>query len=134
MNQTSQYVFLASGIGVTPFRSIIKHHLEHKKKLNATLFYFSGLQEELLFRDIFKNAVTQIGMTFIPVLSGTHDTTWTGLTGRFSEEMLKEYIVDLHKPTYYISGSETFINTVREELLSLTISEEQIKTDIFSGY
>ncbi|MGI8419994.1 MAG: FAD-dependent oxidoreductase [Candidatus Levyibacteriota bacterium] len=123
MNRAIEYVFLASGVGVTPFRSIIKHHLEHKKKLNATLFHFSGSQEELLFREIFENAVTQIGITFVPVLKG-----------RFSREMLKEYIVAIHKPTYYISGSETFINTVREELLSLTISEEQIKTDIFSGY
>lgn len=134
MNRSTEYVFLAGGIGITPFRSIINHHLTIKKTLSATLFHFAVSQEELLFREMFEMAVAQIGITFLPVLYDKSDTAWPGLTGRFSEKMLTAHIADVQKPTYFISGSDSFINSVQTILQSMDISEERIKTDIFSGY
>ena len=128
------YVFIAGGMGVTPFRSIIKQHLEKKQKLDATLLYFASSQSELLFQDIFTDAVAQIGITFIPVLSDVSAADWHGATGRFSEEFLKKHVSNIQQPSYYIAGSHSFINATMEILQSLGIADEQIKTDPFSGY
>lgn len=122
MTQQS-YVFIAGGMGITPFRSIIASSIKTNTQLQLMLMHFVTKTEDLLFSELFEEAEEKIGIVYYPFVSI-----------RFSERLLRNTISTVTDHSYYLSGSEQFINAVREVLQNAGISDEQIKTDIFSGY
>ena len=120
-----RYVFIAGGVGITPFRSIVKEHILQKKTLPAVLFYCVASEEDLLFTDVFEEA-KRFGLVYLPIIRNKKET--------FTKELLTKILTNHRAPHYYISGSSLFISNIQEVLLKAAIEEERIKTDIFSGY
>lgn len=123
MKKENSYVFIAGGMGVTPFRSIIASHLAQTKQLSAVLIHCVSTSEELLFAELFKKAEKVNGITYQPLIAV-----------RFSDKILRDLVPNIKEHMYYLSGSERFISAIREILEHAGIDESQIKTDIFSGY
>lgn len=121
--QSTSYVFIAGGMGITPFRSIIASALKKNKELLVILIHCVSEKEALLFEELFWEADRKIGLVYVPLV-GT----------RLSKKILDKHIPHLKDHIYYLSGSEKFIGAVREILRKAEIDEEQMKTDIFSGY
>jgi len=136
-NNTRPAVFLAGGIGITPFRSLIWNAAESLSPCRIFLFYSVRVPEEAAFleelqemeryngRYKFVCTVTQPDMTRTP---------WLGETGRISIEMLSKSIPDLSVPIYYIAGPPAMVTGVREMLIGAGIAEEDIRAEEFSGY
>lgn len=109
-----EYVFLAQGIGITPFRSMLLHAKDSILPVTTTLIHVEN--EPHTFRQLTSSCAT---VSHYPTTPGE----FQGLVKDQSK-----------KATYYISGSPGFISSVKELLSEQGIDKNHIKTDSFLGY
>jgi ferredoxin-NADP reductase len=133
MVEEKSYVFIAAGIGITPFRSMIHGLVARMEKKDITLLYQARNEEELLFRDLFDKAEEVIGLQTIYVLSNPPQN-WTGEQGYISKEFLSKFVPDLKSRVFYVSGPQEFVEKTRDMLMEIDIRLDNIKTDLFTGY
>lgn len=130
----NHYVFIAGGIGITPFRSIIMHLLKQKTRISLTLFYSAHSPEEFVFKDIFDKAEKEIGLKTIYVLSDNPPQNWQGETGHIDDVMIKRHVSNEKQTVYYMSGPQPMVVAYEKTLSDMGISKSHIKTDYFPGY
>jgi ferredoxin-NADP reductase len=121
-------LFVAGGIGITPFRSMAKWLEDRKEKRNITLLYATQSEDDQLFIEQFKNANIKI----IPVVSKPSGQ-WTGHSGRLTPELITRYITD-PKTHVYMSGPEPMVEKITKELIISGTPKHQVITDYFPGY
>jgi len=120
---TSKLAFIAGGIGITPFRSIVKHLLDKNQSRDIVLLYGAKSEEELVFRDIFEEAHERFGMKDVYVTKGFID-------GR----IIEQEVPDFKERTFYVSGPEPMVKAVEKMLAGMGVPRKHIKRDYFPGY
>ncbi|MBI2621492.1 MAG: RnfABCDGE type electron transport complex subunit D [Candidatus Levybacteria bacterium] len=131
-NKSEKAVFIAGGIGITPFRSIIKFLIDKKEKRDIVLFYSCSDPAEFVYKDIFEKAKS-IGLKTVYVCS--HPTPdWKGRIGRIDEKMIKEEVGDFKNRIYYLSGPSSMVNSYKSLIRKMDIKPHRIVTDYFPGY
>lgn len=125
LNDSSQeYVFIAGGIGITPFISILKDLDHENKHINATLIY-GNRDHDIVFKDELEeisrnNPNLKIQYVFSPE--------------QIDENLIRELIEDITKPIFYISGPEPMVETLGNTLQQIGVKADYIKQDWFPGY
>lgn len=130
-------VFFAGGIGVTPFRSMIKSSVEQRLNHSITLFYANRRPEDAAFLDELDAwADANPRFKFYPVMTkpDTADADWTGPTGYFTPEYLAAHLKTPRDRLYYVAGTPRFVTGVQNVLLQFGVPKHMIKTDEFEGY
>ncbi|TAH35168.1 hypothetical protein EYC59_02470 [Candidatus Saccharibacteria bacterium] len=127
------FVFLAGGIGLTPFRALLQQLIEQHDKRPVTLFYCARTPDALVWSDFLAHATQAIPLHVVPVVSQP-DTKWRGETGRLSSEILDRAQLDLIHSDIYVSGPPPFVSSALDLLHAKGVPRQQIKTDYFSGY
>lgn len=135
-DQNQKLVFIAGGIGITPYRSMLKYLMDAGEKRSIVLFYSNKYAQDVVYRDVFDQASSILGTKVIYTLTETDQIplTWTGLTGRINEKMIREEVPDFSVRKFYLSGPHTMVENFERELLSMGIPRSQIKTDYFPGF
>jgi glycine betaine catabolism B len=128
-------VFLAGGIGITPFRSMIKYLLDIHQSRPIVLFYSAKNFDDLVYKDIFDRAQRELGINTIYTVSENPGATSTfqGKIGRVSGDQIRASVPDFRNSIYYISGPRGMVDSFRSTLRRLGIAGHQIKTDYFAG-
>lgn len=130
-----QNVFLAGGIGITPFLSTIRS-LEVSNSLNLfiiTLFAFFPTKKDLVFYDELKE-LEKKHKTLEVIYSLTKEVDENFEYGRLSEELLKRNIKNYKEANYFITGSQSMVDSMFEFIKSIDVSEENIFKEDFPGY
>jgi glycine betaine catabolism B len=129
-------VFIAGGVGIAPFRSMVKHLLDTKQGQTITLFYSNNTVDEICFTDLFDQANRAFGMKTIYTLTAADQVPggWNGKVGYIDADMIKTEADNFRKALYYISGPDPMVRAMEKTLASLAIPKRQIKTDYFPGY
>lgn len=120
-------VFIAGGIGITPF---VKHAL--RTDHNHFLFSANQTNENAVYQAVLKN---HMGKRYIDVFSKeSSQANNEGNTeyGMVRAELIKKYIADPKQYDYYICGPKPMMVAVRSELQSLGIDTSRIYTEEFS--
>jgi ferredoxin-NADP reductase len=116
-------VFVAAGIGVTPFRSIILQRAHDHDTLPVTLVY-ANRTDDVPFRDKF-DAVAAANPTFkVHYVSG----------GLLTPNRITKLVPDIEKELVYISGAEPMVETLGDGLRDLGLADDRIKQDFFPNY
>lgn len=133
---SEKLVFIAGGIGITPFRSMIKYLVDKNEKRGVILIYSDKNEQELAYRDVFNEAQHQLGLKALYTLTDLNavPASWTGHKGYISAQMISSEVPDYMERTFYISGSHSLVTNVKDTLHSLGVPAHQIKTDFFPGY
>lgn len=136
-NSAKPAVFLAGGIGITPFSSIVRQadhdHAPHK----LYLFYSNRRPKDAPFLGILQNLEkTNPNFRFIATMTEMprSNKTWNGETERINKEMLSKYLNDLRGPIYYIAGPPAMVSGLKTMLVESGVDEDDIRTDEFAGY
>lgn len=129
---TVPLVFIAGGIGVTPFRSMIKYLIDTNEHRNITLLYSVRSESELVFRDVFDNA-KQVGVISKYIITGTSASSINN-NETITPALIKECVKDVKTPLYYVSGPELMVKAFYTMLIKMGISPKSIKHDYFPGY
>lgn len=128
-------VFIAGGIGITPFRSMIKYLLDRRERRDIVLLYSNKIEGEIIYRDVFDEAVSKLGLKAVYTLTEIDQipTTWTGRRGFLDSATIVAEVPDYRQRTFYISGPQAMVSAFRLTLRRLGVPARQIKTDFFPG-
>jgi ferredoxin-NADP reductase len=129
-------VFLAGGIGITPFMSMLRHVAHHKLPHEIYLFYSNHTVEDAVYLDELEGHERENpNLTFIPTLTDmTAGESWEGMTGRINGEMLLKWLPDLQKPVFYIAGSAAMVAAMKKLLNDVGVNSDSIRMEEFTGY
>ncbi len=130
---SQKLVFIAGGIGVTPFRSMVKYLLDinelHKnsaqknERRDIALFYLVNTEADIAYREIFEEAKEKIGLQFVPLVDV-----------RINAEMIREKLPDFAERYFYLSGPNGMVESYKKMLSDLGVPSKQVKVDYFPGY
>lgn len=142
-------VLLSGGIGVTPFRSMIKYATDKQLPIRIVMFDSNRNIPNILYKEEFdeclnKNTNLKIVYTITekeddnqPSSAPGVNKEWKGERGRIDKAMLERHLNDneIKNSIYYICGPAGMLNAIKELLQnSLQISMDQIRTEEFTGY
>lgn len=129
-------VFIAGGIGITPFRSMIKYLVDTDEKRKITIFYANNIKEDISYKDIFDEASKKIGLETIYILTNKDlvPKNWNGEVGYLTTDILKKYVKDYQTRTFYLSGPNAMVDAYKKLLKQMGINDKQIVTDYFPGF
>ena len=130
-------VFLAGGIGITPFRSIVVEATRKKLPHRLFLFYSNRRPEDAAFLLELQDIERQNpNYKFIATMTQMEKSqpVWTGESGFINSPVLAKYLSDLATPIYYSAGPPAMVTAMREMLLRAGVSEDNIRTEDFAGY
>lgn len=125
-------VFIAGGIGVTPFRSMVQHMLDKQQTRRITLFYCLSSMKEAAYKEVFREAKS-LGLKVVYVVA-EGDAPRDGYTGFLTEDILRKEVLDYDQRLFYISGPNGMVRTFRKMLSGMGVKARNIHTDYFSGY
>ena len=127
------YVFLAGGIGITVFRSMLHYIAEEDLPYRVTLIYSNRDRDSTPFLDELSELETRANLRL--VLTMTEDPSWNGETRRIGPELLRDHLADdLRSYAYLVAGPPPMVNAIVETLHDAGIPEERVSADRFSGY
>ncbi len=119
-------VFIAGGIGITPFRSILKYLVDKGEKRDIVLFYSNKKPAEVAYREILDEAQSKLGIKTVYIM--------TDQEGYLTGERIEQTLPDYRQRKYYISGPRSMVVAFEQILEDLAVPKRQIKTDFFPGY
>ena len=123
---SQKLVFIAGGIGITPFRSMIKYLTDTKERRDIVLFYSNRTELEIVYKDVFDEAEKQIGLKTEYIV--------TARDGRLDAGKIASYVPDWRERTFYLSGPNALVDAFDETLRRMGVAASQIKTDFFPGF
>ncbi|TMV66251.1 FAD-dependent oxidoreductase, partial [Thioclava sp. BHET1] len=126
----ARFVFLAGGIGITPFRSMIAEMLATQDRRSVALFYANRRPEEAAYGDLLALAQDKINLQVFHCLSAANVD---GGLGRLTARQVLRSLPSAHEALFYISGSPGFVRALRRGLIRQGIQRRRIRTDAFSG-
>lgn len=122
-------IFVAGGIGLTPFHSMFEWLATTGETRNITFLYAVNSEDDIIFQDTFDKA----GIHATIVVSNP-SAAWGGQRGKLSAQM----ILGLTKPSedtlIYLSGPEPMLEALQTDLIAEGVGKRQLVTDFFPGY
>lgn len=136
-NQAKAAVFLAGGIGITPFLSILRQAAKEKLPHLLYLFYSNRRPEDAAFlRHLEDLEKSNSKFIFVPSMSEMEKSKleWRGERGLINRDMLTKHFCDLQGPMYYIAGPPAMVAAMRDVLSKAGVDEDDVRTEEFGGY
>ena len=128
------YVFIAGGIGITVFHSMLRYIADTGEPYRVTLVYSNRDRASTPFLDELQEFERTIP-DFRLVLTMTQDEGWEGESRYVSAELLSDYLAgELRDYTYLVAGPPALVEAVVGQLSAADVPEEQVLPDSFSGY
>ena len=131
-------IMIAGGIGITPFRSMIRYLHDKKMEVPVVLLYSNRTPADIAFREEL-DAVARdndwLRIVHTITRPGSPEQDWNGRTGRIDGELIACEAARLDDPVYYACGPTimvtAMIGIVREEL---KIPQANVRFEKFTGY
>ena len=136
-NPAKPAVFLAGGIGITPFMSMIKHAHHNKLPHQIYLYHSNHTPEDSPFlSDLTEFAKQNPDFHYIPTMTDLDKSSreWNGERGFVDKSMIDRSVADLSTPIYYLAGPAGFVTAMRKMLVEAKVDEDNIRFEEFPGY
>jgi ferredoxin-NADP reductase/nitrite reductase/ring-hydroxylating ferredoxin subunit len=153
-------IFLSGGIGVTPFRGMIKYAVDKQLPIKITMFDSNRNRQNILYKDEFdKWAAQNQNLKIVYTITAEEEKgreqeqhrmadassnatetkgVWNGERGRIDRTMIERHLSkeEISNAIFYICGPPGMINALEEDLLQkqFQIPEGRIKVEEFTGY
>jgi ferredoxin-NADP reductase len=136
-NASKPAVFLAGGIGITPFLSISKHAAHERLDHRIFLFYSNHRPEDAAFQDILAE-LERANPRFRLIATMTDldksNEEWRGETGFIDSAMLHRNLETLQGPIYYVAGPPEMVEAMRQMLIEAGVDPDDVRAEEFAGY
>ncbi len=131
-NPDRKLAFLAGGIGITPFRSMLQYLIDRGEERPITVLYGNESREDVAYRDVLDEAERQLGIrTIYAIARGAVRGEYPGF---IDARLVKAAIPDYQERTFYISGPQAMVQALRHTLTRMGVHRTHIKVDFFPGF
>ncbi len=134
--ETRPAVMLVGGIGITPFYSMIKDATMRNLPHKIYLFYSNRRPQDAAFLQQLQELQNQNpNFTLIPTMTNTEEAdAWEGEKGYITRDMIEAHVPERADAVYYSAGPQPMVVAMRKILNDMGVSDDDIKTEEFSGY
>jgi ferredoxin-NADP reductase len=128
-----EYVFIAGGIGITVFRSMLRYIADTGAPYRITLVYSNRDRAAAAFLDELQELEQRIDGLRV-ILTMTDEPDWEGETRRLDADVLRDLLGGLEGRTFLVAGPPPMAEGVAEALRAAGLPEDRVLSDKFSGY
>lgn len=125
---------LSGGIGITPLRSMCRYCTDMRLDTEITLLYGNHTDRDIVFLKELQEMQEQNRNLKVVFTVSEASESWTGYAGRIDAEMIEREILDYNERTFYTCGPSTMVEAMEKLLKDLSVSQEKIKKESFTGY
>ncbi len=137
-DSTRPSVFIAGGIGITPFRGMLRYAADTGNSAEKRLLYSARVPEEFLFRaelDALSRPSSHLQVHYTVTRPAASAVAWNGRVGRINAAWIGEIAEPLDHPKFYVAGLPEMV----EEMVSvlggpLGVPEDDIDYEVFRGF
>ncbi|HVW82537.1 MAG TPA: RnfABCDGE type electron transport complex subunit D [Candidatus Paceibacterota bacterium] len=119
----TKLVFIAGGIGITPFRSMIEYLLDSRERRDIVLLYSNKAEADIAYKPLLDRARAELGIRTVYVTGTPIDAA-----------LIACEIPDYRNRSFYISGPHGMVETFKAALRRMGVSWFRIKSDFFPGF
>ncbi len=131
-SRKKKLVFVAGGIGITPFRSMLQYLIDNGEARPITVLYGNERSEDIAYRDVLDAARRRLGIeTYYAV---ARDAERGQYPGYIDARLIRHAVPDYRERTFYISGPQPMVVALRKVLRSMGVRRSRIKVDFFPGF
>ncbi|HXQ79296.1 MAG: FAD-dependent oxidoreductase [Thermoplasmata archaeon] len=131
-------VFLAGGIGITPFRGMLRYAADTGATEPRRLLYSARVPEEFVFRDELdemSRSAPHVQVHYTVTRPSESSTPWNGRVGRIDETWIREVAGPLTRPKFFVAGLPEMVEEMVTTLSgSLHVPEDDIDYEVFRGF
>jgi ferredoxin-NADP reductase len=128
------HVFIAGGIGITPYRSILRYSADMNEPLNVLMLYFNRSSADIMFLQELESIARQMPQFSMVNVLTEPEKGWKGEQGKLGETILRKWVPEPGGLSFWVSGSPGMVSTCRELLELIGVKEQNIRTERFMGY
>jgi len=131
------HVMIAGGIGITPFRSMIKYAIDKNTGTEIHLIYSNSLPEQISFRKELENWAKKsdnFKLSMTVTRPEESKEKWNGLTGRVDKKMLTHLTSRLSSPTFWLCGPPNVVDSMEKIMGELDVPAGRVRSEKFPGY
>ncbi len=135
-NQSQPTVFLAGGIGITPFLSMLRD-ADHRGDLNQTTLFYSNRSpaDAVMLSELQALEVANPGFSMVSTITDLEKgQTWEGETGYIDAAMLSRHLPEPKSPIFYCVGPGNFVSAMQGMLTTSGVKAANIRVEQFGGY
>jgi ferredoxin-NADP reductase/Na+-translocating ferredoxin:NAD+ oxidoreductase RnfD subunit len=135
-DKNKKLVFVAGGIGITPFRSMLKFLSDTGEKRDIVTLFSNKYVEDIVYKDVLDEAEQKLGIRTIYTLTDVDKIPqgWTGEKGRITSDIIIRQIPDWHDRIFYLSGPHMMVTGFEKTLFDMGVTRSSIKKDFFPGF
>jgi ferredoxin-NADP reductase len=134
---TRPRIFLAGGIGITPYHATIKYAADTNLTIPMTLFVSYKIPEERVYIEEFERIKKEHSwFKIIETITRAEESRmlWNGERRRINEELIKKYSPDFANCLFMVSGPSAMVEATNEIVKNMGVANEQIEIEKFTGY
>ena len=131
-NSKAKLAFIAGGIGITPYRSMLQYLIDRDEPRDVVVLYGVNTQDDIAYRDVLDAAERDLGIpTYFAVGEGASKAQYPGC---IDEEMVLATVPDYRERIFYVSGPQAMVRALRRMLIGMGVRRSRIKVDFFPGF
>lgn len=130
-------VFIAGGIGITPFMSILRQAVRDQLPQRFILIYSNHRPEVAPFLAELRKLEHQVrNFLFLPTMTRMNGAglSWTGRAGHIDRELVVRVKNEASTAMYYVAGSPSMVAGMRQLLANAAINDDDMRSEEFYGY
>ena len=134
MDTNEKLVFIAGGIGITPFRSMIQYLLDKGEKRPITVLYANKTPADVVYREMLDRAESELGIKTVYAFNEAATAQPIGSVRTIDREVIGREVPDYKDCMFYISGPQGMVSSFKDMLVDIGVGRTNIKTDYFPGF
>jgi predicted ferric reductase len=124
-------VFIAGGIGITPFMSMLRYMRDKGLERNVFLIWGNKTERDIAFRDELDEMATRMpSLRIVHVMSSQED--WPGEKGYVNAPLLQKYIGGVENPQVFLCGPPVMMAKIIRTLRDLGVPRQRIHFERFA--
>lgn len=127
-------VFIAGGIGITPFISMLRHMRDNRADKNLLLLYANNTEEDIAFR----RELEELSAGNAPRLRVVHvlakpGENWNGERGRIDWQMIEKQVTgEFRGKVFYVCGPPLMMNALITAIIEHGVPSQQVRSERFA--
>lgn len=133
-DKSTKLAFIAGGIGVTPFRSMVQDLIDRRDERSLVVLYGNQSADEIAYAEVFERAGRELGIKTVYAVADDAAAAPAMHRGLIDAALIRREVPDYGERTFYISGPRAMVVQFRKMLKELGVARSRIKEDFFPGF